>query len=628
MDSGHAGHYTCPNGHNQDPHSPMAVTNWGTEIHEQTRPEPGDAPIPWDEAWEIALKKLSNWKAPGPDGIPSYWLKAFPKIGEKLRERLKEVRDGVREMPAWLVTGRTVLIPKEGNDNCDPEKFRPITCLNTTYKLFTGTMAVVLKDHVDRKNVLPEEQKALQKGRRGCLDALVIDGAIAQEAKIFNRNLSIAWIDYRKAFDMIPHRWIIDMLAAIRAPTKIQNTIRTLIPLWQTSINLRTEEGTETIRIKLKRGLFQGDSLSPLLFCLCVSLLSYALNRGKGFSSAYQPRPTTHLMFMDDLKIFEESRAELIRAVAVAEGISKAVGMTLGLRKCAVAHAVGGRVVQGGNLPLATGGTISEVEYGETYKYLGVSQLFEANLGRTKQRIKSELYKRLRKTWQSDLNARNKTRANNSWAVAVLRYFFGMMKWSKRELLEMDRKARRIMRLNKSHHMNASLERLYLPRNEGGRGLQSIEMTWEREVVGSVRYLVECPDPQVKGAMKLQELRKNMGLYSYVETAQEVLRKYDIDVSLWSPLPTDSPGPKSLVAELKALQMEKLKASLEGKVIHSVFYKETTKDDCDQKATHKWLQEGRLQSETESLIIAAQDGVIHTTGYRNRILKHHVRPIL
>ena len=48
-------------------------------------------------------------------------------------------------------------------------------------------------------------------------------------------------------------------------------------------------------------------------------------------------------------------------------------------------------------------------------------------------------------------------------------------------------------------------------------------------------------------------------------------------------------------------------SNLERKVIHGVFYKEMTKDDCDRKPTHTWLQEGRLQSETESLIMVAQD---------------------
>ena len=76
---------------------------------------------------------MSNWTAPGPDGIPGYWLKGLPGLSEALREALMEVHEGKAETPEWLAKGRTVLIPKS-EGAVEPDKFRPITCLNTTYK--------------------------------------------------------------------------------------------------------------------------------------------------------------------------------------------------------------------------------------------------------------------------------------------------------------------------------------------------------------------------------------------------------------------------------------------------------------------------------------------------------------
>ena len=84
------------------------------------------------------------------------------------------------------------------------DQFRPITCLITMYKLYTRVIAQLLTVHVESRQILPEEQKALRKGRRGCLDALAVDGMAVIESKMSKRNLSVAWIDYRKAFDMIP----------------------------------------------------------------------------------------------------------------------------------------------------------------------------------------------------------------------------------------------------------------------------------------------------------------------------------------------------------------------------------------------------------------------------------------
>ena len=67
-----------------------------------------------EEAWEEALKKLKNWKAPGPDGLPGFWYKAFILMATNAELLLWKVLDGEVEMPGWLVRGRTVMIPKPG----------------------------------------------------------------------------------------------------------------------------------------------------------------------------------------------------------------------------------------------------------------------------------------------------------------------------------------------------------------------------------------------------------------------------------------------------------------------------------------------------------------------------------
>ena len=212
------------------------------------------------------------------------------------------------------------------------------------YKLYTGLLTRLLMGHVTEHNLLPGEQKALRKGTRGCLDALVIDGAICQEVRELKRDLAVAWIDYQKAYDLIPHRWIKKMLKSIRAPKPVRRGVRALIPHWKTDVTLRMTDGLARVPIRLQRGLFQGDSLSPLLFCLCVVPLSEELRKRPGFKSRLvQGMGTTHLMFMDDLKVFEESRGELEATIKITDEVSSVLGMTLGLKKCAVTQVRKGR---------------------------------------------------------------------------------------------------------------------------------------------------------------------------------------------------------------------------------------------------------------------------------------------
>ena len=101
-------------------------------------------------------------------------------------------------MPSWLVKGRTILIPK--NDNPGASEYRPITCLNVMYKAITGTIKELLPSHL-----LQVDQRGGRVGTKGCIDNLLIDKTVAEDAKINHKNLSMVWIDIKKAFDSVSH---------------------------------------------------------------------------------------------------------------------------------------------------------------------------------------------------------------------------------------------------------------------------------------------------------------------------------------------------------------------------------------------------------------------------------------
>ena len=80
------------------------------------------------------------------------------------------------------------------------------------WKLLTGVIADQIYAHLDQEKVLPEEQKGCRKGSRGTNDLLCIDRAVIKEVNSRNKNIAMAWIDYKKAYDMVPHLWIIECL--------------------------------------------------------------------------------------------------------------------------------------------------------------------------------------------------------------------------------------------------------------------------------------------------------------------------------------------------------------------------------------------------------------------------------
>ena len=245
----------------------------------------------------------------------------------------------------------------------------------------------------------------------------MIDWTLARDAAENHRNLSVAWLDFRKAYDVVPHQWVKDLLAAVRAPELVQRSIGKVMRLWRTDLEVMTEAGTARIGIQFRRGLFQGDALSSLLFVMAVAPLSSLLGVAGGYSIAHHASPITHLLFMDDLKVFEESKAELESTLEVAEGLARVVGMSLGVRKCAVAHLRAG-------VPRRLGGATSSdgeiEELGErSYRYLGVEQVIGPRSRETKDRVIQEYLRRGLVVWSSSLSAAAKVRAHNSWAVGV-----------------------------------------------------------------------------------------------------------------------------------------------------------------------------------------------------------------
>ena len=73
------------------------------------------------------------------------------------------------------------------------------------WKSLTGVIGDRIYAHLDKGTLLPEEQKECRKGSRGTNDLLYIDKAVIKEVKSRNKNLAMAWIDYKKAYDMVSH---------------------------------------------------------------------------------------------------------------------------------------------------------------------------------------------------------------------------------------------------------------------------------------------------------------------------------------------------------------------------------------------------------------------------------------
>ena len=107
----------------------------------------------------------------------------------------------------WMTYSLTVLCQKDplkGN-TADP---RPITCLPLTWKILTEVIAEEMYDYLEREKILPEEQKGSKRGSCGTKDQLLSDKTVLKDCIKRHTNLTMTWIDYRKAYELVPHSWV------------------------------------------------------------------------------------------------------------------------------------------------------------------------------------------------------------------------------------------------------------------------------------------------------------------------------------------------------------------------------------------------------------------------------------
>ena len=134
---------------------------------------------------------------------------------------------------------------------------------------------------------------------------------------------------------------------------------------------------------------------------------------------------------------------------------------------------------------------IKEVD-DERYKYLGILELDKFKERKMKDIFGAEYLRRFKLVMKSQLNGKNKIRAANTWAVSLMRYGAGTVKWNKEELQEIDKKSRKTMTMNKELHPRSDVATIYVSRKKGGRGLISCESWYARNseeaVVSSVLF--------------------------------------------------------------------------------------------------------------------------------------------
>ena len=111
-----------------------------------------------------------------------------------------------------------------------------------------------------------------------------------------------------------------------------------------------------------------------------------------------------------------------------------------------------------------------------------------------KEHIRKEYYRRIRMVLRSESNAINKIEAINTVAIPVVTYCFNIINWTAQDIKSLDRKTRKLLTKGQMHHPRSDVDRMYLPRSSGGKGLMQIETTYKTTTIGLATYLEKSKD--------------------------------------------------------------------------------------------------------------------------------------
>ena len=95
----------------------------------------------------------------------------------------------------------------------------------------------------------------------------------------------------------------------------------------------------------------------------------------------------------------------------------------------------------------------------------------------------------MRKIWSSELSAYNKHLAHSTFALPVLTPTFGILDWTIREIENLDITTRKILNMTGNFNRNSDIDRLYLPRRNGGRGLKNVKTLYESRKISISQHL-------------------------------------------------------------------------------------------------------------------------------------------
>ena len=212
------------------------------------------------------INSLDTNKASGPDGISAQMLKSTANSIASPLAKLFTLSLATGKFPKMWKTASVVPVPKSTAKN-DPSNYRPISLLSVVSKLLEKIVYSLVWEHLLDHSPISDQQWGFQK-LKSTTAALL--SSTNEWFKSLDRKEDVVCVffDYKKAFDSVPHRMLMECLSQSGIHPHILSWLCSYLSNRQQFVRVNGENSQS---IAVRSGVPQGSVLGPLLFLLYIN---------------------------------------------------------------------------------------------------------------------------------------------------------------------------------------------------------------------------------------------------------------------------------------------------------------------------------------------------------------------
>lgn len=254
----------------------------------------------------LASKHLKSKKSPGKDGITNEMIKASMTTMTSLLRKTFDYIIKSGEYPEIWKVGINIPIYKTG-DPSEPGNYRGITLNSSLGNLFCQILNNRINNYLETNDLLAKEQAGFRKHFRTTDQIFILKNLVDQVIKNRNSRLYCCFVDFRKAFDNVWHTALLLKLHTIGIRGHCFNIIKTM---YQEASVCTRKDNNLSAEIPVKKGVHQGNTLSPTLFNIFINDLPQIMD-GNDSPNISNRVNVPCLLYADDIVLLSLTKTGL-----------------------------------------------------------------------------------------------------------------------------------------------------------------------------------------------------------------------------------------------------------------------------------------------------------------------------